>query len=74
MRRAAGPGLDALLAGSDVFSIHLVLGDRTRGLVGARELALMKPTAYLVNIATFFREAAEDIGTYLDGAPIRVLT
>jgi phosphoglycerate dehydrogenase-like enzyme len=30
-------------------SIHLVLGDRTRGLLGARELGLMKPTAYLVN-------------------------
>ncbi|MFG2072277.1 D-2-hydroxyacid dehydrogenase family protein [Nonomuraea maritima] len=43
------PGLDALLAGSDVVSVHLVLGDRTRGLVGERELALMKPTAYLVN-------------------------
>jgi len=34
---------------SDVISIHLVLSDRTRGLVGARELAWMKPTAYLVN-------------------------
>jgi phosphoglycerate dehydrogenase-like enzyme len=40
---------DALLAGSDVVTIHLVLGERTRGLVGPRELALMKPTAYLVN-------------------------
>jgi phosphoglycerate dehydrogenase-like enzyme len=40
---------DQLLAQSDVVSIHLVLGDRTRGLVGARELALMKPTAFLVN-------------------------
>lgn len=43
------PGLDAVLSAADVVSIHLVLGDRTRGLVGARELALMKPTAYLVN-------------------------
>jgi phosphoglycerate dehydrogenase-like enzyme len=34
---------------ADVLTIHLVLSDRTRGLVGATELALMKPTAYLVN-------------------------
>lgn len=43
--------LDVLLAQSDVVSIHLKLSDRTRGLLGARELALMKPTAYLVNTA-----------------------
>ncbi|MFE3645728.1 D-2-hydroxyacid dehydrogenase family protein [Streptomyces sp. NPDC059169] len=40
---------EALLSTSDFVSVHLVLGDRTRGLVGASELALMKPTAYLVN-------------------------
>jgi phosphoglycerate dehydrogenase-like enzyme len=40
---------DELLARSDVASVHLVLGDRTRGLIRARELGLMKPTAYLVN-------------------------
>lgn len=40
---------DALFRQSDVVSIHLVLSERTRGLVGATELALMKPTAYLVN-------------------------
>ena len=40
---------DELFARSDVVSVHLVLSDRTRGLVGAPELALMKPTAYLVN-------------------------
>lgn len=34
---------------ADVLSIHLVLSRRTRGLVGAPELALMKPTARLVN-------------------------
>jgi phosphoglycerate dehydrogenase-like enzyme len=38
-----------LLTESDVLSIHLVLGDRTRGLFGADELALMKPTAVLIN-------------------------
>ncbi|WP_237106950.1 D-2-hydroxyacid dehydrogenase family protein [Nonomuraea sp. MG754425] len=45
------PDLDALLSASDVFSVHVVLGERTRGLVGRRELALMKPTAYLINTA-----------------------
>lgn len=39
----------ALFEESDVLSIHLVLSERTRGLVGAAELALMKPTAYLIN-------------------------
>ncbi|MGZ4583449.1 MAG: D-2-hydroxyacid dehydrogenase family protein [Mycobacterium sp.] len=39
----------ALLSESDVVSVHLVLSERTRGLVGAAELALMKPTAYLIN-------------------------
>ena len=34
---------------SDVISIHLVLGTRNRGLIGAPELAMMKPTAYLIN-------------------------
>jgi phosphoglycerate dehydrogenase-like enzyme len=38
-----------LFSTSDAISIHLVLSDRTRGLVGKRELAWMKPTAYLVN-------------------------
>jgi phosphoglycerate dehydrogenase-like enzyme len=40
---------DELLARSDVVTIHLVLSDRTRGLLGARELASMKRTAHLIN-------------------------
>lgn len=40
---------EELLEGSDVVSIHLVLGERTRGLIGAAELRRMQPTAYLVN-------------------------
>ncbi|GGX32923.1 2-hydroxyacid dehydrogenase [Streptomyces malachitofuscus] len=38
-----------LLRRSDFVSLHLVLGDTTRGLLGAAELSLMKPTAHLVN-------------------------
>jgi phosphoglycerate dehydrogenase-like enzyme len=38
-----------LFAAADVISIHLVLGERTRGLVGREELARMKKTAFLVN-------------------------
>ena len=40
---------EELFQEADVLSIHLVLSDRTRGLVGAAELALMKPTARLIN-------------------------
>jgi phosphoglycerate dehydrogenase-like enzyme len=40
-----------LFTESDVLSIHLILSERTRGLVGAADLARMKPTAYLVNTA-----------------------
>ena len=40
---------DELFRQSDVLSIHLILSGRTRGIVGARELGLMKSTAYLIN-------------------------
>jgi phosphoglycerate dehydrogenase-like enzyme len=46
---ATAVGRDELFERSDVLTIHTRLSDRTRGLVGARELALMKPTALLVN-------------------------
>ena len=42
---------DELFTRSDVLTVHVQLSARTRGLVGARELGLMKPTAYLVNTA-----------------------
>ena len=51
--RAAGvdlaPSKEALLERADIVSIHLVLGERTRGLIGAGDIARMKPTAFLVN-------------------------
>jgi len=40
---------EALLATSDVVSIHLVLSERTRGLLDAADLALMKPSGLLIN-------------------------
>jgi phosphoglycerate dehydrogenase-like enzyme len=42
---------DTLFRDSDIVSIHVRLSDRTRGLVGARELGLMKPRACLINIS-----------------------
>jgi phosphoglycerate dehydrogenase-like enzyme len=40
---------ETLFRQADILTIHLVLSNRTRGLVGAKELALMKPSARLVN-------------------------
>ncbi len=50
--REAGATLvskEDLLARADVVSLHLVLSDRTRGIIGAAELARMKPGAVLIN-------------------------
>jgi phosphoglycerate dehydrogenase-like enzyme len=50
--RAAGAMLvsqDQLFERADILTIHLVLSNRTRGLVGAAELHRMKPTAWLIN-------------------------
>jgi phosphoglycerate dehydrogenase-like enzyme len=43
------PSLRALLESSDFVTVHVVLSDRTRGLIGAHELQAMKPSAWLVN-------------------------
>jgi D-3-phosphoglycerate dehydrogenase len=50
--KAAGADLVAkedLFRNADFITIHLVLSDRSRGLVGAKELGLMKKTSYLIN-------------------------
>lgn len=136
--RAAAVGAVAvskeeLLSRSDVLSIHLVLSRRTRGLIGAAELASMKSSSLLINSSrgpivdetalvdalqrkviagaaidvfeveplqathplrslptavltphlgyvvdelytTFYRDAVEDIASFLAGSPVRVLT
>ncbi len=41
--------LDELLAESDYVTVHVPLGEGTRPIIGAREIALMKPTAFLIN-------------------------
>jgi phosphoglycerate dehydrogenase-like enzyme len=122
---------ERLLRESDAISLHLVLSDRTRGIVGEGEIALMKPGAVLVNTSrgplideaallralqekriragldvydeeplpashplracenavlaphlgyvtsemyeVFYRETAEDVLAFLNGAPVRVL-
>jgi D-3-phosphoglycerate dehydrogenase len=51
---AAGVGYatkEELFAKADIITIHVVLSERSRGLVGAADLARMKPTAFLVNTA-----------------------
>jgi phosphoglycerate dehydrogenase-like enzyme len=52
--RAAAAGAvsvskEELFRQSDILTIHVVLGERTKGMVGEAELALMKPTAHLIN-------------------------
>lgn len=44
-------GLDEVLSKSDFISINLPLLPETRGLIGARELGLLKPTAFILNLA-----------------------
>ncbi|MFB8028096.1 MULTISPECIES: D-2-hydroxyacid dehydrogenase family protein [unclassified Streptomyces] len=54
---------EELLETSDFVSVHLVLSERTRGLLGAKELALMRPGSYLVNTS---RAAIVDQDALLD--------
>ncbi|HEX5707044.1 MAG TPA: D-2-hydroxyacid dehydrogenase [Pyrinomonadaceae bacterium] len=49
--REGRAAFDEVLAASDVVSLHVPLNDETRGLIGRRELALMKRSALLINCA-----------------------
>ena len=42
-------GLDELLSTADFISVHVPLSDQTRGMIGAREFALVKPGAVFIN-------------------------
>lgn len=54
---------EELLETSDFVSVHLVLGDRTRGLLGAKEFGLMRSGSYLINTS---RAAILDQDALLD--------
>ena len=43
--------LDELMAEADFVSVHCPMTDQTRGMIGAKEIAKMKPTAYIINTA-----------------------
>ena len=58
--------LDDLLLRSDYITLHVALNDRTRGLIGTRELALMRPTAYIVNCSRGGVIVEEDLLQALD--------
>lgn len=51
VRTATHEDLHAMLAESDFVSIHCVLNDETRHLIGERELRLLKPSAFLINVS-----------------------
>jgi len=62
---------DTLFRESDIASVHLRLSDRTLGLVGAREIGLMKSTSYLVNIS---RGPIVDEAALVDALERRAIT
>lgn len=62
------PSVDDLAASSDVLSVHLALGDGTRGILGRDQIARMRRTAFLVNTARWpLVDSAALIEALLDG-------
>jgi D-3-phosphoglycerate dehydrogenase len=62
--------LDELLQTSDVVSLHVVLTRETRNLIGARELALMKPGAILVNTSRGGAIVEADLAAAIDAGQL----
>ena len=62
--------LEELLKASDIVSIHAPLNERTNRLIGKEQLALMKPTAYLVNVGRGAIIVEEDLAEAVDNGII----
>ena len=62
--------LEELLKTSDIVSIHAPLNERTRGLIGAPELKMMKPTAILINVGRGGIVNEADLAAALDAGTI----
>lgn len=62
--------LEELLRISDVVSIHAPLNERTKHLIGREQLALMKPTAYLINVGRGAIVVEEDLAAAVDNGVI----
>ena len=62
--------LEELLKVSDIVSIHAPLNERTKNLIGRDQLALMKPTAYLINMGRGAIVVEEDLAAAVDAGVI----
>ncbi len=69
--RVTAVSREQLFVEADVLSIHIVLGERSRGMVGAPELAMMKPTSILVNTS---RGPIVDEGALVDALRRHVIS
>jgi glycerate dehydrogenase len=62
--------LEQLLRQSDIVSVHAPLNEKTAGLIGKQELAMMKPTAYVVNMGRGGIVVEEDLAAAVDAGVI----
>ena len=62
--------LEDLMRQSDIVSVHAPLNERTEGLLGAKEFAMMKPTAYVINMGRGAIIVEEDLAEVVDNGTI----
>ena len=62
--------LDELLKVADIVSIHAPLNERTKNLIGRKQLEMMKPTAYLINVGRGASVVEEDLAAAVDAGVI----